>query len=132
MKLRNLTPHELVLIGIDGAERRLAVDGPAPRLAVTRSPLGEMEGLPLVVSTLGEVEGLPPPEAGVVLVVSAMVAEARPGREDLAYPGEAIRNAAGRVVGAHGLCAGPGLARARRGAAPSLSMAESNCTCDAP
>ena len=34
------------------------------------------------------------------------------GRSDLAYPGEAIRDPEGKIIGAKGLCAGPGLADA--------------------
>jgi hypothetical protein len=110
MELRNLTPHPLRLHGEDGAVVELAPHGPAPRLSTVRASLGTVAGLPLVRTTMGEIEGLPAPEAGVLLVVSAMVAEAAPSREDLAYPGEAIRDESGRVVGARGLCAGPGLA----------------------
>jgi hypothetical protein len=65
---------------------------------------------------MGNPQGLPEPEDGVVLVVSALVAEAAPEREDLAYPGEAIRDSDGKIVGAKGLCAGPGLAHKIGGA----------------
>jgi len=53
---------------------------------------------------------------GTILIVSALVAE-HPSvacRTDLAYPGEAIRDEAGKVIGANGLCAGPGLAAKMR------------------
>lgn len=110
MELRNYTPHPLALHGPEGI-LNLPVAGPAPRLAVSRQDLGTLAGLPLVRSSMGKVEGLPEPVAGVVLVVSALVAEAAPERTDLVYPGEAIRDGAGRVVGARGLCAGPGLAQ---------------------
>lgn len=36
------------------------------------------------------------------------------GRTDLAYPGEAIRDRDGKIVGCRGLCAGPGLAESLR------------------
>lgn len=110
MELKNYTPHTLTLHG-ETWITHLPVAGPAPRLAVSRQQLGTLAGLPLVRSTMGAPEGLPEPVAGVVLVVSALVAEAAPEREDLAYPGEAIRDAEGRIVGARGLCAGPGLAK---------------------
>lgn len=110
MELKNFTPHPLALHGPEGI-MNLPVSGSAPRLDVARVSLGTLAGLPLVRSAMGNVQGLPAQEPGVVLVVSALVAEAAPERTDLAYPGEAIRDGAGRVVGARGLCAGPGLAR---------------------
>lgn len=110
MELKNFTPHPIALHGPEGIVN-LPVAGPAPRLDVFRVSLGTMAGLPLVRSTMGNVQGLPAQEAGVVLVVSALVAEAASKRTDLAYPGEAIRDAEGRIVGARGLCAGPGLAQ---------------------
>lgn len=111
-QLKNLTPHPLAMHGPEGVTH-LPVDGPAPRLAPSRESLGAIGGLPVVRTTLGSPSGLPDPEDGVVLIVSALVAEhpALAGRTDLAYPGEAIRDADGRIIGARGLCAGPGLAR---------------------
>jgi hypothetical protein len=76
-----------------------------------------LNDIPVVRTRLGCPEGLPDPEDGVILIVSALIAEHHSveHREDLAYPGEAIRDESGRVVGCRGLCAGPGLAlRIRR------------------
>jgi len=116
MELRNYTPHPLSVLDAAGAATAMPVFGPAPRLAVSRESLGDLGGFPVVRSTMGAPEGLPDPEPGVVFIVSALVAEAAPDRGDLAYPGEAVRDEAGRVVGCRGLCAGPGLAgRLRRG-----------------
>lgn len=58
----------------------------------------------VAAEALGAVVGLPAPEAGVILVVSRLVAEAVPGRMDVYAPGEAVRDDAGRIVGARGLC----------------------------
>lgn len=110
--LENWTPHELRLIREDGTELILAPAGPAPRLQPARRPLGMINGLRVVQTVLGPPQGVPEQRAGVVLVVSALVAEhpALANRTDLAYPGEAIRDDSGRVIGAKGLCAGPGMA----------------------
>jgi len=113
MKITNLTPHPLRIHGRAGEIRDLAVDGPAPRLTPQRTPLGDLDGLPLGRTVLGDPTGLPDPEDGVVLIVSALVAEACPDRTDLVYPGEAVRDERGRITGAKGLCAGPGMARER-------------------
>lgn len=112
----NLTPHPVTIHKDNGDTVTLPVDGPAPRLAVDREPLGELGGFSVVRSTMGEPEGLPEPEEGVTIIVSALVAEhsSLAGRTDIAYPGEAIRDDNGRIVGCQGLCAGPGLAKRLR------------------
>jgi len=112
MKFLNLTPHPITIV--EGEQSTVyPVDGPAPRLAVEREALGQIGGISVVRSTMGEPTGLPEPQDGVIIIVSALVAEhaSVAGRADLAYPGEAIRDPEGKIVGAKGLCAGPGLAR---------------------
>ena len=110
--IKNYTPHQLVIVREDGSALNLDVDGPAPRLAVQRDALGYVDGIDIVRSTMGAPTGLPDAQDGVTLVVSALVAEhpSLAHRTDLAYPGAAIRDKDGRIIGASGLCAGPGLA----------------------
>ena len=113
MKFLNLTPHNLTIV--TGEETRVyPVDGPAPRLEVERVELGVLDGIPIVRSTMGNPFGLPETQDGIMLIVSALVAEhhSLASRIDLVYPGEAIRDETGKIVGAKGLCAGPGLASA--------------------
>jgi hypothetical protein len=107
--VKNFTPH-IVNIFDGEASVTYPVDGPAPRLATVRTSLGTVGGHEMVRTAFGALEGLPPREEGVILIVSAMVAEAAPERDDLASPGEARRDEGGKIVGATGLCAGPGLA----------------------
>lgn len=117
MKFVNLTPHPITIV--EGDQSTLyPVDGPAPRLAVEREALGQIDGISVVRSTMGEPVGLPDPQDGVIVIVSALVAEhsSVASRADLAYPGEAIRDTDGKIVGAKGLCAGPGLAESLRAA----------------
>jgi hypothetical protein len=107
MKIINLTPHALTIVGENGT---LVVppSGQVARLAVTRTALDPVlvDGVTLTVSlpVMGEVEGLPPIEAGVILVVSALVAGVV-NRPDVMSPGELIRDDSGNVIGARGLCA---------------------------
>lgn len=53
--------------------------------------------------TFGPVAGLPSPIEGTRYIVSRIVAEACPERADLLFPGPAIRDGQGRVVGCDGL-----------------------------
>lgn len=56
----------------------------------------------MVKTTLGTPEGLPAVEPGTTLVVSRLIVDACPERTDLVSPGEAIRDADGKIVGADG------------------------------
>jgi len=107
MKIKNLTPHALTLVGANGTIT-VPPSGVVARLAVTRTALSPVtiDGVDLAVSlpVMGEVTDLPPAEAGVILVVSALVAGAV-NRQDVMSPGELIRDGAGNVIGAKGLCA---------------------------
>lgn len=103
MILINATPHVLNII-VDGKEAlTLAPSGICPRLAVTREPSAPVNGIPVVVPTMGSPEGLPEPQEGTAYIVSALVANAS-GRSDLVFPGEAVRDPEGRIVGCNGLC----------------------------
>ena len=107
MELINLTPHPVTIHGVEGSVTLPKGVGALPRLAVTRREVGAVlvGGVVLPISrvTLGEVTDLPDPREGVMLLVSAMVAEACPTRADLVSPGELVRDMAGVITGANGL-----------------------------
>jgi len=127
MKFKNFTPHELSIH--DGSFVMLTrtvtvypVAGPAPRLDVAREQLGSLsiDGTTtehaVVRSVMGSPTGLPSEVEGTILIVSALVAEhpSLADRQDIAYPGEALRDGEGKVIGAQGICAGPGLSAKMR------------------
>lgn len=105
MKIVNLTPHSLNLY--DESNRLVVVvppSGDVARVAVRRERVGDADGVPLYRSHYGAVEGLPAPRPGVLYVTSALVlAAVREARPDVWAPGEPVRDAEGRVVGAVGL-----------------------------
>lgn len=109
---KNLTPHSLRIRREDGSYMILPPEPQPARCSVERQLLDPLAGCQLVRPKIGEVTGLPHHSPGVFLIVSALVAEHPDCRDrgDLVYPGEAIRDADGRVIGAIGLCAGPGWA----------------------
>ena len=112
--IKNYTPHSVTLGGITYPSAGVA------RAATTEKVVGHIYRecpvhpedaecgcrgleLPIVRQTLGIVEGLPAFDAGVILVVSRMVAMAMPGRSDLACPARLTRDEQGRVTGAEAL-----------------------------
>jgi hypothetical protein len=105
MKIVNMTPHPLTLVGNNGT-LNVPVSGQVARLAVTRQILAPVtvDGVELPVNcpVLGDIVGLPDPQTGVILVVSALVAEAAE-RLDVMSPGELLRDENGGIIGAKGL-----------------------------
>ena len=104
MKLKNLTPHAVTIIGTAG-EVLVTVppSGEVARVAVENTAAGNLNGLPVFWQVTGAVSGLPEYLEGAVLIVSAMVRLAVPQRLDIASPGELLRGADGQPVGCHGL-----------------------------
>jgi hypothetical protein len=113
MRLVNVTPHAVTLISPTGERVTVPPSGVVARVAERMESLGEVmvDGVPLPVvrRSFGELEGLPEPEAGVLYVASALVAEAawRVGRSDVVGLADFVRDEQGRIVGARALVAAP-------------------------
>jgi hypothetical protein len=112
MTLRNLTPHDVTLIGDDGVYQSFATEVPngaeGPRVietVVRARPAGAIDGVPVELRHIdrAEVTGLPTAEDGVLLIVSEMVREAEPDRSDLVSPTALVRDPSGRIIGARAL-----------------------------
>lgn len=104
----NLTPHVVRLMG-DGVTVELPPAGPPARLVLRPDREdGSVRVGPLVVplkrtAASGVVIGVPDRRPAVLLIVARPVAEALPDRDDLVYPHDTVRDAAGVVVGCRSL-----------------------------
>jgi hypothetical protein len=103
----NFTPHNPLRIFVADTEvAALPAAGDPVRLNEAPQPAWELpiEGhrIPVVTMHYGSSEGLPDPVPGTVLVVSQLVCRANPGREDLVFPVDLVRNAIGDIVGCRG------------------------------
>ena len=105
MKLKNYTPHNVVIV-INDSKIVIPSDGIA-RVTETKtaSTSIDVDGVAIetFVSSFGEVENLPPQEEGIMVIVSALVASAAKGRDDLLVPGELVRDDGGNIVGCKSL-----------------------------
>lgn len=61
-------------------------------------PVGEVDGIPLVMTAFGAVSGLPGPQEDTLYIVSLLVKQAVQ-RQDVVSPGEIVRDANGNIVG---------------------------------
>ena len=103
MKLVNLTPHTINIIG-EGGSVTLPPSGQVARCATKSVVVGSAgEGVALFRTTYGEVVDLPEPEEGVLLITSALVRSAVPARGEVASPGDLVRDANGQPIGCKGL-----------------------------
>lgn len=107
-KLVNLTPHAITMM--DDNENILLVIEPSGNVArvsvrTERTETFEIDGIALATSksVYGKVEGLPETEDGVVYIVSSLVAQRVPEREDVFIPNESVRDAKGRIIGCKSL-----------------------------
>ncbi len=100
MKIVNLTPHDINIIGeIGEVVQTFPASGELARCSVSREQVDAINSVPVNRTVFGEVTGLPEQQEGVVYVVSALVAQAVDGRDDVVIPDDAVRDEQGRIVG---------------------------------
>ncbi|MGV2383702.1 MAG UNVERIFIED_CONTAM: hypothetical protein LOD86_00325 [Thermobifida fusca] len=102
MRIVNLTPHPVTLVTAGGDEVVVQPEATPARIPATTTPVGDVNGIPLVEEALGDANSvLPAPQPGVVYVVARPVAE-RANRPDLVVPTH-VERVNGRPVRARAL-----------------------------
>jgi len=102
--LINLTPHLLNIIAADGSTVYIPPDGNRiARVASTSSIIATVNGININRQTFGKVMDLPDAQDDVVYIVSRMVKDRVPDRDDVVVPGVPFRDTDGKVIGAWGL-----------------------------
>lgn len=99
----NCTPHPVTIVENGVVVRTIPTSGEVARLSVSTEPAGVVLGIPVTRTVFGEPVGLPEPEIGTCYIVSQLVKNALPERDDLVVPAEVVRDAAGNVVGCRSL-----------------------------
>ena len=106
MKLKNFTPHNVVIV-INELEKIVIPSDGIARVTEEKNatPSIDVDGVIIetFVSAFGEVENLPPQEDGVMVIVSALAADAAKDRNDLLVPGELVRDNDGNIIGCKSL-----------------------------
>lgn len=104
----NLTPHTLNILREDGTVFILPASGVEARMETKYKEFciiddDDKNNIILYHQQFGIVENLPPYKLNILYIVSALVRLALPWRQDVASPGELIRNSAGQPIGCRGL-----------------------------
>lgn len=108
IKLKNLTPHE-IMVYTQNKEQvlfKVPAEGIVPRVSVEQKTVGEINGVPVRKNTYGAVENLPETQPDTIYIVSAMVLSALAGtRSDVVSPDTgagAVRDENNRIIGTTG------------------------------
>jgi hypothetical protein len=104
MRIINLTPHEVTILG-GKTPRVIAASGQVARVTMTLRTAGYFDGIPLVESQAGEVVGLPAPvgQPETIYLTSTLVRLAVPERCDVVSPADFVRADNGNIVGCKAL-----------------------------
>ena len=109
MRIVNLTPHALNLMpaGPTGPVVTIPPSGQVARCATSRVQVDTItvDGIvvPVNQTRFGEVSDLPDPQPDTIFVVSALVAQAVPDRQDVFIVDDAVRDEQGRIIGCRAL-----------------------------
>ena len=109
MNIVNLTPHALNLMpeGPGGPTVTIPPSGQVARCAVDRVKVDTVSvdgiSVPVNQTRFGEVSDLPDPQPDTIFVVSALVAQAVPDRQDVFITDDAVRDEQGRIIGCRAL-----------------------------
>ena len=101
-KFVNMTPHPINLfIEGEGGKEEILIEpcGKTIRLKENWSEIKVVNGVPITHCSYTSEVDLPDIEEGVYYIVSAMVANAFPDRNDFLIPAQTIRDEKGRIVG---------------------------------
>lgn len=102
--IMNLTPHAVSFVNADGATvLTVAPSGTVARVSTRTVQIGTLNGLPVTQTEFGEVQDLPEQIDGTIYLVSSLVAQRVPDREDVFIPAESVRDSAGRIIGCRSL-----------------------------
>lgn len=101
--LINLTPHVLNVLKSDGSTHVIEPSGKTARVSAKQIVADTVDGIEIFRQEFGEVVDLPEPQEGILFVVSRMVKDRVPNRNDVLVPGVAVRDEQGRIIGANGL-----------------------------
>ena len=109
MRIVNLTPHALNLMpdGPTGPVVTIPPSGQVARCFTTRVQVDTITvngiSVPVNQTRFWEVFDLPDPQPDTIFVVSALVAQAVPERQDVFITDDAVRDDQGRIIGCRAL-----------------------------
>ena len=100
VQIINLTPHSINIKGYG----EISPSGIIPRVKQIEKAQGPINGIPVFeMSFEKEVKDMPPSQPRTIYIVSALLAQALRGRDDIFVPAHPIRNEKGQIIGCEAL-----------------------------
>lgn len=100
----NLTPHAINICDHDGNTLRvIEPSGSVARISVETTPVGIIDGIQITKNVYSDIIGLPKPKDGHYYIVSSLVAQQVPNRDDVLITNDAVRDDKGRIIGCRSL-----------------------------
>ena len=95
----NTTPHNIIDVesGIEFEKTDTVV-----RVSEKIEKSSEINNINIYSRKFGDVQGLPSKTKNTYYIVSLMVAQACPDRDDLLIPGQPVRDSDGKIIGCRG------------------------------
>ena len=100
---KNLIHHPVVIYKNGSVWCTLQPEGTVPRCQEERIRIGDIDGIPLMTTRFGLVHDIPEKIEGVFLIVSPIVANTLPDRDDLLVPDALERDDQGNIIGCEAL-----------------------------
>jgi len=99
VKILNLTPHDVIIM--NKSERVIRVFKPRglARLKSRTISKGKLDRVPITRTVLGETEGVPEFQEGTYYIVSKLVRDALPNRKDLLVPSQIVKDEEEQIIG---------------------------------
>lgn len=108
-KIKNLTPHDINLLCEDET-LTLRSEG-VLRLATSRIKVGEIEyngkKINITKTKFSKIDDLPKREEGVIYIVSSLICQNYPERDDFYIVDDTVRDSDGRIIGARSISQNP-------------------------
>lgn len=98
----NLTPH-IINVLVDDQQVIVEKRGKPPRVEESLKYAGQHDGVHIYEVTYGPCTSLPPIEQNTLYIVSRMIVDAMPGRNDLVFPLMLERDTSGNITVARAL-----------------------------
>ena len=112
--IKNYTPHEVVIIKNGKAYRAFPSMG-SLRVDQKTISCGSIDyDIPITSTVFGKVENLPEKNEDTIYIVSSLVCQACPDRNDFFIPNESVRDEQGRIIGCSSLSRNPFLKRGKK------------------
>lgn len=102
-RIINLTPHNVNIYKNDEIFIRIAPEDVPARVSFKNVTVDDLDGIPVSKIVYSDIKGLWPQREDTIYIVSRMVADRCPDRQDLFVPNDFVKDEYGNTIGCRSL-----------------------------